>query len=125
MMAYRGIERGNRGMKGNRNVQDLVQGSMKFVNFYFSVAEAVVADSGILATIYPMGQKGNRNENVVIGDWGKKARALRGPVGVDERECKRSEQNYDVVKNARREKGQREQDGVRDEKEGNTRSSLS
>ena len=113
-------------MKGNRNVRDLVQSSMNFVNFNFSVAEAVVADSGILATIYPMGQKGNRNENVVIDDWGKKARALRGPVGVDERECKRSEeQDYNVVKNARREKGQREQDGVRDEKEGNTRSSLS
>jgi len=32
---------------------------------------------------------------------GKKARALRGPVGVDERECKRSEeQDYNVVKNA-------------------------
>ena len=55
----------------------------------------------------------------------KKARALRGPVGVDERECKRPEQNYDIVKNAGREKGQGSQERVRDEKEGNTRSSLS
>jgi hypothetical protein len=45
-------------------------------------------------------------------------RALRGPVDVNEGECKRSEKyNFDVVKHAGKRRYEREEDGVRGERE--------